>query len=223
MALLADPSTVSSAPQTGVSTLLASSGLREQPVLTLRRLSRAGWSGRVSWDMARGLTQVWLQDGSIAWAESSRQHRGLGHVLSELLSIDQRALRALAQSWRERRLSWVDAVLAEPSIGIEQVRRALQEHLREALFPLTASAPCRHQLEAAAEVSSAPANLRFAPEEILCRPGAQHERESLLQLAERVYGARAIDVVVGGSAAGFGAEAPADQRLLEAADALLFG
>lgn len=218
-------STVSSAPQSGVTSLIptASSGVVEQPALTLRRLSRMSWSGRVSWEMERGRTQVWLDKGCIVWAESSRQHRGLGRVLSELLSIDQAALRALAQNWREQRMSWVDAVLAEPSIGIGQVRGALQEHLRAALFPLTTCASCRHRLEAAAATFSAPAGLRFAPEEILCRPGAQDERESLLQLAERVYGARAIDVVVGGSAAGFGAEHASDQRLLEAADALLLG
>src|SRR5687767_10964489 len=80
------PSTVSSAPQSGVtSLLLPGSSVIEQPALTLRRLSRVGWSGRVSWEMERGLTQVWLQHGQIVWGESSRQHRGLGHVLSELL------------------------------------------------------------------------------------------------------------------------------------------
>ena len=168
---------------------------------------------------------MWLQDGRIVWAERARQHRDLGHALSELLSIDQRSLRALAQSWRERRVSWVDALLAEPRLELAQVRAALQEHLREALFPLTTNPSCRHWLEAApAAQAGTRANLSFAPEEILCRPGAPlHERESLLQLAERVYGARSIDVVVDGHAAGFGGEPLADQRLLEAADALLFG
>jgi hypothetical protein len=196
--------------------------VREHPAGTLWRLSQASWSGRLSLDLEHAATKVWLKDGHIVWAESSRQHRGLGHVLSDLLAIDEPALRVLARRWRDQQLSWADALLSDPSIGVDKVRNALLEHLREALLPLTTSPACRYRLEPGPASVLSHRSLSFLPEEVLCRPaGAGEPRESLLHLAERVYGARWIDVAVEGSLAGFGAGQAADRRLLEAAEALL--
>lgn len=195
----------------------------EAPVSVLARLENERFSGQLTLALAAGEVRVWLQAGRVAWAERPAPLRSLGGVLRELLPNRGAGLRELVRSAQARGLSVAEALLSVPGMSESKLRGALQEHLLDALSDLTVSAPCRCRRIAAD--SSSPtygAQWTFALAEVLLLPGGSSDaRESLQQLTRRVYGARAVDLVCAGSAAGLTEENAADKQLLEAADELL--
>lgn len=198
---------------------------RVKPLTRLCELSDAGWSGELVFALDSGQVRVWLKGGLLAWAEGGAQERSLRHVLCELLSIDRSSLLELAASWRARRLSLAEAVLAQPGMSEDKLRRALQEHLTEALSQIVRSAPCRVEQYEDAETSHAYATRWLFPLDQVLRPTrvTSVSHESLAELARRVYGASWVDLVVDGSTAGLSKCSGPHRGLLEASDALLFG
>jgi hypothetical protein len=198
---------------------------RVKPLALLLDLSKAGWSGVLSLALDSGEVRVWLKGGLVAWAEQRAQQRSFHHVLCELLSIDRSSLLELAAGWRARRLSLAEAVLGQPGMSEEKLRRALQEHLSESLREVAQSGPCPAMQAEDAKISSAYAARWLFPLEQVLRPtgGATVSRESVAELARRVYGASWIDLVADGSAVGLSERSQPHRGLLEAADALLLG
>lgn len=198
---------------------------RAPPAQVLSELSRARWSGALTFELDGGPLRVWMTNGNVAWAEGVGLRRVLTEALCKLLGVSADGLQGLVTDWQRLRVPFADAVLSQPGMTEAKLEGALREHVVETLQGVTKSLSCLSHLQAhAAAEAAAGARWSFSLRDVLTVPAPlMTQQESLAELESRIRGARWVDLVTDGVAVGVGPTSSATRRLIEAMDALLLG
>jgi hypothetical protein len=199
---------------------------RAPPARVLSELSRARWSGALTFELDAGPLSVWMSNGNVAWAEGAGLRRVLTEALCKQLGVSLDTFQGLVHDWQRLRLPFADAVLSQPGMTEEKLQRALREHVVETLEGVTKSLSCLSHLSAhaAGETANSSARWSFSLRDVLSVPVPwMTPQQSLAELESRIRGARWVDVVTDGMAVGIGPTNTATRRRIESLDALLLG
>lgn len=169
----------------------------EHPIAKLAALADERATGELVSRSAAGETHVYLQQGRLAWAVDSRQPHSFAAHLQSIAGITAETLREVLDECRRGRLPLGGTLISWGLIGTDDLRRALQQQLSDALSLLSDDQHGR-ALFLPREWDGYDGELTFALDELIVeRPLARERLEIARSVRARLDGCEWVEVLAG--------------------------